>query len=280
MPMTIWPESADARFRRMLSSIFPPGVSLKKIAIPVEHGGWGILFEPIVLGLIAFPSVGGLLISLAAVGAFFARQPLKLALVDWRRDRIYPRTRASAALAVAFGFLAALMLAGAIASSGTRILLPLLIAAPLALIQVWFDAKNDSRQLLPELSGAAAMSGVAGMIALAAGAGWIVAAVVWGVMVGRALPTILYVRSRVLMERGAAPSRAIPVLAHVGAALLGLGLFAGGLVPIVVPIALAILLGRCGVGLSPLRRRASAKQVGFTEIAWGAVTVMAIGLAF
>ena len=278
--MTIWPESADARFRRMLSSIFPPGVSLKKIAIPVEHGGWGILFEPIVLGLIAFPSVGGLLISLAAVGAFFARQPLKLALVDWRRDRIYPRTRASAALAVAFGFLAALMLAGAIASSGTRILLPLLIAAPLALIQVWFDAKNDSRQLLPELSGAAAMSGVAGMIALAAGAGWIVAAVVWGVMVGRALPTILYVRSRVLMERGAAPSRAIPVLAHVGAALLGLVLFAGGLVPIVVPIALAILLGRCAVGLSPLRRRASAKEVGFTEIAWGAVTVIAIGLAF
>ena len=278
--MTIWPESADARFRRMLSSIFPPGVSLKKIAIPVEHGGWGILFEPIVLGLIAFPSVGGLLISLAAVGAFFARQPLKLALVDWRRDRIYPRTRASAALAVAFGFLAALMLAGAIASSGTRILLPLLIAAPLALIQVWFDAKNDSRQLLPELSGAAAMSGVAGMIALAAGAGWIVAAVVWGVMVGRALPTILYVRSRVLMERGAAASRAIPVLAHVGAALLGLVLFAGGLVPIVVPIALAILLGRCAVGLSPLRRRASAKEVGFTEIAWGAVTVIAIGLAF
>ena len=278
--MTIWPESADARFRRMLSSIFPPGVSLKKIAIPVEHGGWGILFEPIVLGLIAFPSVGGLLISLAAVGAFFARQPLKLALVDWRRDRIYPRTRASAALAVAFGFLAALMLAGAIASSGTRILLPLLIAAPLALIQVWFDAKNDSRQLLPELSGAAAMSGVAGMIALAAGAGWIVAAVVWGVMVGRALPTILYVRSRVLMERGAAASRAIPVLAHVGAALLGLVLFSGGLVPIVVPIALAILLGRCAVGLSPLRRRASAKEVGFTEIAWGAVTVIAIGLAF
>ena len=278
--MTIWPESADARFRRMLSSIFPPGVSLKKIAIPVEHGGWGILFEPIVLGLIAFPSVGGLLISLAAVGAFFARQPLKLALVDWRRDRIYPRTRASAALAVAFGFLAALMLAGAIASSGTRILLPLLIAAPLALIQVWFDAKNDSRQLLPELSGAAAMSGVAGMIALAAGAGWIVAAVVWGVMVGRALPTILYVRSRVLMERGTAASRAIPVLAHVGAALLGLVLFAGGLVPIVVPIALAILLGRCAVGLSPLRRRASAKEVGFTEIAWGAVTVIAIGLAF
>ncbi|MFN2238038.1 MAG: YwiC-like family protein [Thermoanaerobaculia bacterium] len=280
MPMTIWPESADARFRRLMSSIFPPGVSLRKIALPVEHGGWGILFEPIVLGLIAFPSLGGLLISLAAVGAFFARQPLKLAMVDWRRGRIYPRTRASAALAIAFGFLAALLLTGAIASGGSRILLPLLVAAPLALVQVWFDAKNDSRQLLPELSGAAAMSGVAGMITLAAGEGWLLAAVVWGVMVGRALPTILYVRSRVMIERGAAASRAIPVFAHVAAALLGVVLFTSGLVPMVVPIALAVLLGRCAVGLSPLRRRASAKQVGFTEIAWGAVVVIAIGLAF
>jgi hypothetical protein len=277
--MTIWPESADARFRRLLSSIFPPGVSLKKIALPVEHGGWGILLEPIVLGLIAFPSLGGLLVSLAAVGAFFTRQPLKLALVDWRRGRVYPRTRASAALSIAFGLSAALLLTGAIASSGSRVLLPLLVAAPLGLIQVWFDAKNDSRRLLPELSGAAAMSGVAGMIALAAGGGWVIAAVAWGVMVGRALPAILYVRSRVMIERGAAASRAIPLLAHVAAALFGLLLFKAELVPMVVPLALAVLLGRCAVGLSPLRRRASAKEVGFTEIAWGAAAAIAIGLA-
>jgi hypothetical protein len=280
MPMTIWPESADVRVRRLLSSIFPPGVSVRKIAIPVEHGGWGILFEPILLGLIAFPSVAGLLISLAAVGAFFARQPLKLALVDWRRGRIYPRTRTSAFLAAGFAFSAALLLAGAIASSGSRILLPLLLAAPLAMIQVWFDAKNDSRRLLPELSGAAAMSGVAGMIALAAGGGWLLAAVIWSVMVGRALPTILYVRSRVLMERGAGVSRAIPILAHVAAVLVALVLFANALAPIVVPIALALLLLRCAIGLSPLRLRASPRAVGFTEIAWGVATVIVIGLAF
>ncbi|MFN2441808.1 MAG: YwiC-like family protein [Thermoanaerobaculia bacterium] len=276
--MTIWPDSAHARVRNLVTTIFPPGVSLKRIALPVEHGGWGIVFEPIVLGLIAFPSVGGVLIALAAVGAFFVRQPLKLALVDQLRGRVYPRTRAAVALAFLFGLFSALLMAGALATSGATIMLPLVLAAPLALVQVWYDAKNDSRQLLPELSGATAMSGVVAMIALAAGEGWIVAAAIWGVMICRALPTILYVRSRVLIERGAEASRWIPVLAHVAAALLGFALFRAGLMPAVVPIVLAILLARCAIGLSPFRRRASARAVGFTEIAWGAAAVIAIGL--
>ncbi len=55
-------------------------IRLRPIALPAEHGGWGLLFEPIVLGLLLAPSLAGLLLSVAATGAFLARHPFKLAI--------------------------------------------------------------------------------------------------------------------------------------------------------------------------------------------------------
>src|SRR3954465_13030737 len=65
---------------------------LRPLAIPNEHGGWGFLFEPIVLAGLAAPSLGGALVAIAAVAAFLARHPLKLAAGDVVRGRRYPRT--------------------------------------------------------------------------------------------------------------------------------------------------------------------------------------------
>ncbi len=67
-------------------------VRLRPIALPVEHGGWGFLGAPIVLGLWVAPSVAGFWLSLAALGVFLTRQPLKLALGDRQRGKRYPRT--------------------------------------------------------------------------------------------------------------------------------------------------------------------------------------------
>ncbi|HSN69574.1 MAG TPA: hypothetical protein VLV48_10030, partial [Thermoanaerobaculia bacterium] len=151
---------------------------------------------------------------------------------------------------------------------------------PLALIQIGFDARNDSRNLLPETAGAIAMSGVAASIALASGGAMMFAAVLWGVMLGRAIPAILYIRARVLGERTGAAFGPWPVVAHVAALAAGGALFAAALVPAVVPIAFAVLLARCAIGLSPLRTMASARRIGFTEIGYGAATIVAMAIAF
>ena len=50
-------------------------VRLRPLALPVEHGGWGLVFEPIVLGMLLAPSLVGLFISVAATGLFLARHP-------------------------------------------------------------------------------------------------------------------------------------------------------------------------------------------------------------
>jgi hypothetical protein len=266
--------------RSRLAALFPPSVSIRKLAMPVEHGGWGILLEPIVLGLIVAPSLAGLLVALAAVAAFFARQPLKIALVDRARGRAHPRTTTALALAALFALAGGAGFGGAVALAGWSLALPAAIALPLALVQIGYDARNDSRRLLPELSGAVAMSGVVASIGLAAGLTPLAAAVLWAVMLGRALPAILYIRARVLGERRASAFGPWPLSAHAAALAAGIYLHVLSLAPLAVPIAFGVLLARCAAGLSPLRRPLSARQLGFTEIGYGTATILAIAIAF
>lgn len=278
MTMSTIPEPAFAvRFREAL---FPRGTSVRKIAIPVEHGGWGILFEPIVLGLIAAFSPAGLLIGLGAVAAFFARQPLKLALIDRSRSKSYPRTRTAWSLTVLFAAGSILLVVGGAALGGWRVLIPLAAAGPFALVQIVYDARNDSRRILPEVCGAVAMSAVAMSTGLAGGLGAVVAGALWLFMVARSVPAILYVRARVRIERNVPANAAAPILAHAGALAAAVLLVARGLAPAVAATVLVVLLARCAIGLSSLRRAASPQRIGFTEIAYGAGAVIATGIGY
>ena len=75
---------------------------LRVLALPPEHGCWGLLLEPIVIGLVAAPSRAGALIALAATGVFLSRQPLKVLLNDVAAGRRAARTYTAALLAVSY----------------------------------------------------------------------------------------------------------------------------------------------------------------------------------
>ena len=45
------------------------GVRLKTIVLPAEHGGWGLLFEPIALGLLVAPSIAGFYLARQVIAA-------------------------------------------------------------------------------------------------------------------------------------------------------------------------------------------------------------------
>ena len=51
-------------------SVNTPSIKLRNIALPVEHGGWSFMAEPLVLGLLLAPTVTGLFLALAVVGVF------------------------------------------------------------------------------------------------------------------------------------------------------------------------------------------------------------------
>lgn len=67
--------------------------TFRSVALPAEHGGWGLTLEPGLLGLLVAPGLAGLCIAAGAMVAFLVRTPLKIVAVDHRRGRSLERTR-------------------------------------------------------------------------------------------------------------------------------------------------------------------------------------------
>lgn len=249
---------------------------LRPIALPLEHGGWGLVAEPVFLGLLTAPSVAGLFLGVAAVFVFLARHPLKLAFTDFYRKRVSRRTNFAVRFAVLYLLAAVFLFAAAVKTSvDYRFLIPLLIAAPLALAQAAFDFIGRSRAVVAELAGPVAIAAIAPAIGLAGGLGLTIALGLWSIQIARALPTILYLRTRLrLIRQKAGASLSLVRLAHV-AAVIVIGVLATfGIVPYLAVVAMIVLLVRAWVGVTGEQEKVSAKTLGIRELAFGAVTVI------
>lgn len=253
------------------------GVRLRTVALPTEHGGWSFCLEPILLGLLLRPSAAGAAIGVASLSLFLARHPFKLAAFDWQRGKTYPRTVASRWFASLYAAIAALSLAVAWQAGGYLVFLPFVAALPFVGIQFIYDMRNDSRALPPELAGAAASGSIAASIVIAGGWPAGAALALSALLVARAIPTVVYVRARVRLERGGRDVSAVLSNAlHVAAVAAGLGLVWASLAPWLAVAALVMLLLRAAGGLSPLRRPSRAATIGIAEVTFGAAAMLLI----
>jgi hypothetical protein len=250
------------------------------VAIPAEHGGWSFLLEPIVLGLFVAPSLPGLWLGVGVVFAFLTRHPLKLVLSDRRRGRRLARTAAAERFALIYGAITVLGVGLALAFASVDAFVPLLFASPLFALQAYFDATNRSRTLAAELIGAVALAAAAASIALAGGWSPEQAYPLWGILVARAVPSVLYVRARLRLERGQAPDRILPMLAHGVALTAGIWLVLARLTPPLSAAGLVLLLLRAIYGLSPYRRGHLPRHIGLQELALGIIVVVLIALGY
>lgn len=255
-------------------------VRLTQVALPTEHGSWGFLLEPIVAGLAVAFSPGGAWVSLMVIGAFLLRQPLKIVLFDRLSDRTLPQT----AYAVRFGlgFLAvfATGLIGSVLTVSAASFVPFAVVLPCAVYQIYCDATRRSRQLLAELIGSVAIASSIAVIALADGWSAPRAYALWVILAARSIASIVYVRNRLNLEKGKANSFATPVVAHVAALVLVLGLALAELSPYLVVVLFAVLLVRCTIGLSRYRKKVKAMKIGIGEVIYGTLTVVSLIVGF
>jgi hypothetical protein len=173
----------------------------RAVGVPAEHGGWGLTLEPVLLGLVVAWSWPGAALGLATFVAFLARTPLKLVLVDRRRNRRLPRTRTAARIVAGEAALLGVLTSVAVAGSGWAWAVPALIAVPLVATELWFDVRSRSRRLVPELCGAVGIAAAAAAIVVAGDGGTGLAAAAWIVLAARAVASIPYVRTQVLRLR-------------------------------------------------------------------------------
>jgi hypothetical protein len=205
-----------------------------------------------------------------------ARHPLKLVIADRRRGRRFPRTPVAERFVILYGVIALVSFIAAVKMGPLGMLWPLTLAAPFAGVQLVYDSMGRGRGLLPELAGSCSIAAVASSLALAGGWQPAVAFALWGVLAARVLPTIVYVRARLMQVYGQTPVCTPVLVLHLVALAAVLALAFLGLTPWLAAVAFVVLLLRAAFGLSKYRRQMSAKQVGIRELCFGAMTVFAV----
>jgi hypothetical protein len=120
------------------------------------------------------------------------------------------------------------------------------------------------------------MPASAASIVLADGGSWPFAAAIWFFFVARFVPSILYIRNRLNLEKGKQSSMLAPAALHAAALIAVSLLVLAGHLPVLVIPAFTLLLARSIFGLSRYRKRVKAMKIGFSEIAYGLVVVAAL----
>lgn len=192
--VSIGPDAVTAVARRSLAA---ERRRWRPLAVPSEHGGWGLTLEPVVLGLLVAPSAAGVALGLAAFLAFLVRTPVKLVLVDRWRHRWLERTGLAATIAAVELTVLGILALAAGRWSGWGWLVPVAIAVPLVVVELWFDMRSRGRRLLPELCGSIGIGSVVAAIALAGGASGRLAVGLWLVIGARAAASIPFVRVQI-----------------------------------------------------------------------------------
>ncbi|MBM3461952.1 MAG: hypothetical protein FJX76_07615 [Armatimonadetes bacterium] len=251
---------------------------LYKLIMPAQHGGWGFLLEPMLLGLILAPTAPGALLAVAAFLVFLTHHPLSVVMGDFRKGEWSPR--GTLPLQICVLFLAAAWAAFSVAAmSAWQLFWPALtVGVPCALVFLYEDASRHIRSLPGELGGALGMAALAPVIMLCGGWSLTVSFAVWALLVARSVIAILYVRMQVRrMHRK--PFRVGPVVsAHVGAlaaVAVGWGL---GMVPLTAVAAFCAMLFVVmrGVRVPP----ESAKALGWSEMRLGIATVALVAVGY
>ena len=255
-------------------------VNIKSIALPSEHGGWGFLIEPILLGLLVAFTWQGVLLAVSAFGVFLIHQPLKIATKDRLKRRRPPRAVWAERFAIGYALLVIIPLVILFAIAPLTFLLPIALAVPFAATQLYYDTRNRSRYFIPEACGAVALAVVASAIALLNRWDLWLAMALWLILAFRAVTAILYVRARIRLKFKKPARIQVVWIAHSVALLGVVGLVVIRLVPIVTIVPFVILLGRSAMGLSKYRKSHPVKVIGFQELAYGLMTVIVIAFGY
>jgi hypothetical protein len=261
----------------MMNTVSRQGI--RSVALPAQHGGWGFWLEPFLAGLLIAASWAGFWLGIAALFAFLLHQPLKTTLKDRLKGKWYDRTRLATTVAAVYGGAALLALLLTMVNTTTQAFwLPLMLALPLAGVQIWHELHSQGREAVAEIAGALAFSALAPALCLLGGVDAALAGWVWLALALRAVVSILYVRSRLRLEKGKAAQTGLPLVTHGASILLLLvGVMLRGL-PWTALVGGLLLLARAAWGLSFLRHPVPAKVIGFSEIAYGLIYVVLLAL--
>jgi hypothetical protein len=261
----------------VVSTLHPVRPSLlKDVVLPKEHGSWSLAFEPIALGLLAAPSVGGGLLALALSALFFARRPLR---IHGQENRVERKTAAFQALAIC-GMIAAVSLSATVLLNGVEWVMWLAPVGVAGAIFAHFDRRGAGREEAAEVAGSAAFAMVPAAIGILGGLEPWSAVSLTVLALGRSVPSVLCVRS-FLRARKTGVRRATLALVTACAAVASAGvLYHLGHLPLFAVVWMVVLAARAFALLAVFQPDWRARTIGMLEAMIGVALVVSTALAW
>lgn len=245
--------------------------SLRKLVLPREHGAWGMLLEPMLVGCLVLPTWVGGGACLAIFLTFLARRPV---VVGWflassvndPQQRRKARWIGIVLLSFATAGLAVVLWKSA---GGMEVVVVLAAAVILGATNFMLDRRRQGRSLTAELTGAWAMTLIGPIVVLVGGGELMVATSIGALLAFRQTAAILYVRHRLRAAYGKPTPHGTAVICIclgliVSVPLIGvcaIGWIGVGAVAMILLRALAVQW----VGNRPV----APKRVGLTELLIG-----------
>jgi hypothetical protein len=233
----------------------------RHIALPAEHGAWVFLFSPLLIGIFVAGSIrwSSLVLVVAALAGFLARQPLTMAVKVYSGRRPKSELPAAWFWMLLYGIIAAVAGLGLILLGHSIVLWLVLPALPVLAWYLWLISKRSERRQ------AAVEVAASGILALGAPAaywiglnayhplGW----VLWGLCWLQAAGSIIYIYLR-LQQRRLPSMPGSHERWHMARPAIGFNLFA------LLAVAALSLLGFITVWLVPVF------GIQMAETVWGA----------
>ncbi len=246
--------------------------SIRSIALPTEHGGWGFTLEPILLGLLVAHSATAWEISAAALGIFLARRPVKIFSTDLVRGRWLPRSTVALVFSLLYGGFALAGVVGAVITAEGPFWVPVLVALPFALFALRADAHSKNRALAAELSGSVAMGATVAAITIGSGWDFLPAFGLWFVLAVRDVAAISLVRGQVRRLKGK-PVGASTIYAVQAGSVVAVAVAAAvGAAPWLAVVAIGFVGLVAIVSLN--RPPVEARVIGWTQMGVGLMVVL------
>lgn len=248
-----------------------------KVAIPREHGSWGFVIEPLLLSLIVAFTLEGILLALATFFLFLSNQPIKIVL----NKSASKKNRSLGKFVLALYFLVALaLLSYPLLNLSFKLLLPFFAALLIMLIYLFSVLSKLSRNLLVEFLPILAMTLVAITIVTIDNS-FSFNPIIFGLLLlSRAVPTVIYINTKVKESRGLKFSVLPTHLSHFLFLLFIIWASLVNLLPPLTILGTLILTARSIIGFSKFNFTKTIKQIGVVEFIYGALFVITNGIVF
>lgn len=120
----------------------------KQIYLPQDHGSWVFIFSPLLIGLFAGGqfNIASLYLVIAAMAAFFVRQPLTIAVKAWTGRRARADLPAARFWILAYGLVILLALTGLFFYGFGYILILAIPGMPVFAWHLWLVSRREERR--------------------------------------------------------------------------------------------------------------------------------------